>query len=71
MASIIREGKINQINSLIQTGTKVGLHHVREIPAGGETVIRLRFARAGSPVDFRDFDEVVDRRRAECDEFNG
>ncbi len=52
------------------TGTKVGLHHVREIPAGGETVIRLRFTRAGSPVDFRDFDEVFERRIAECDAFH-
>lgn len=64
------EGRPDAVNP-DQTGTKVGLHHVREIPPGGETVIRLRFARAGSPVDFRDFDEVVDRRRAECDEFHG
>lgn len=65
----IVEGRPDAVNPA-QTGTKVGLHHVREIPPGGETVIRLRFARAGSPVDFRDFDETVDRRRAECDAFH-
>ena len=64
----IVEGRPEAVNPA-QTGTKVGLHHVRTIGPGEETVIRVRMCGAESPVDFRDFDEVVDRRRTECDEF--
>ncbi|MGH7559974.1 MAG: MGH1-like glycoside hydrolase domain-containing protein [Gemmatimonadales bacterium] len=54
-----------------ETGTKAGLWYTTQIPAGGSAVYRLRLA-AGEPEEsFSTFDAVVERRRAEADEFYG
>jgi hypothetical protein len=51
-------------------GTKCAAHHVVDIDAGAEVVLRLRFAggeRLANP--FGDFDTIVAARLAEADEF--
>jgi hypothetical protein len=52
-------------------GTKAAAVHVVEVPAGGETVLRLRLAAAdGYPSEpFADFDAVFAVRIAEADDF--
>jgi hypothetical protein len=50
-------------------GTKVGVHYQVEIPARGSARFRLRLARGMLSRPFADFDEVLEQRRAEADEF--
>jgi hypothetical protein len=51
-------------------GTKCAAHHVLDVPAGGETVLKLRFRPAGlRDGAFEDFDAVFATRQAEADEF--
>jgi hypothetical protein len=51
-------------------GTKCAAHHVIDVPAGGETVLKLRFRAATLRDDpFADFDAVFDARQAEADAF--
>lgn len=54
-----------------QTGTKVGLHHVRQIGPGQSATIRVRLSQALIARPFRDFDTVMEARLAEADEFYG
>jgi hypothetical protein len=65
----IVEGEADAVNPQ-QRGTKAALHYIREVPAGGSTVLRLRLA-AGQPVAFApaEVDRTVAARRAEADEF--
>ena len=49
-------------------GTKGAAHYVLDVPAGGSATVRLRLTDGEQAVD-AGFDEVVDRRKAEADEF--
>ena len=51
------------------TGTKAGLHYVLDIPAGESKSIRMRLTEGESWHPFDDFDDVLNARRAEADEF--
>jgi len=50
-------------------GTKVAAAFKRTVPGGGQTQVRVRLARAEHAAPFRDFDEVMKRRRVEADEY--
>jgi hypothetical protein len=51
------------------TGTKAGLHYVLAVPAGGSTTIRMRLTEGESWNPFDGFDELMNTRRGEADEF--
>src|SRR5919106_4625321 len=50
-------------------GTKAAAHYQAEVPAQGSSRFRLRLARAVLARPFADFEEVLERRRAEADAF--
>jgi len=52
-----------------QQGTKSCLHHVRNVPAGGSTVIRLRLTPDTLDQPLAQVDAIVAKRLAEADEF--
>lgn len=52
-----------------QTGTKVGVYHQLEIPAGECKVIRLRLSKDKQRAPFEQFDEILANRIAEADAF--
>jgi hypothetical protein len=58
-----------------QTGTKTALHYFLDVPAGGTSVIRVRLAEIANPsIPAADwfgptFEQQVQQRRAEADEF--
>ena len=52
-----------------QLGTKAAAHYQLNLPAGGSARIRLRLSGDTINADFVDFDAILDRRRAEADEF--
>ena len=52
-----------------RTGTKACLHYEYNVPAGGSVVLRLRLSPDGPRISLSDVDEIVDRRKAEADEF--
>ena len=52
-------------------GTKAGVHYRAEVPGRGSASFRLRLARGMLSDPFADFDEVLEQRRAEADEFYG
>jgi hypothetical protein len=52
-----------------RTGTKAAFHHSLTIPAGGSACIRLRLSSAPAPEPFLRFEETLERRRREADEF--
>ena len=53
------------------TGTKAALHHVLTIPAGDSATIRLRLADYQTHRPFDGFDQFLDGRRSEADDFYG
>lgn len=53
-------------------GTKVAAHHVITVPAGGKSVVRVRLYQhdhAPKRNAFADFDEILQKRKNETDEF--
>jgi hypothetical protein len=52
-----------------RTGTKTAAHSELTIPAGGVARLRLRFSADMADGPFADFDEVVEARRHEADQF--
>jgi Glycosyl hydrolase family 63 C-terminal domain len=52
-----------------QCGTKAGLLHALEVPAGGRVSIRLRLSRHRDTMPFQRFDEMMQRRQREADEY--
>jgi hypothetical protein len=52
-----------------KTGTKAAAWHHETIRSGGKIEMRLRLSRRAQPAPFGDFDEYLDERRAEADEF--
>jgi len=51
------------------TGTKAAFHYVMAVPAGGHDKIRMRLTHGESWHPFDDFDDVLNARRGEADEF--
>ncbi|TMF37102.1 MAG: glucosidase [Chloroflexi bacterium] len=54
--------------NLQRTGTKAAFRHHLRVGPGANATIRLRLSASGARVD-SDFDAILDRRRAEADEF--
>jgi len=52
-----------------RTGTKSAAHYQLLIDAGGQEVVRLRLSHETPEVGFGDFDQILNSRRAEADEF--
>jgi hypothetical protein len=52
-----------------QTGTKAGILYQLTIPAGKWAQVRLRLSKATNGSAFKDFEEVIEHRRHEADEF--
>jgi hypothetical protein len=52
-----------------RTGTKVAFHYVLTIPAAGAARVRLRLSNARAAEPFVHFEEVLENRRREADEF--
>ncbi|HEU4346851.1 MAG TPA: glucosidase [Actinoplanes sp.] len=63
-------GEVGAVNPA-RSGTKAAAHYVLDVPAGGSATVRLRLTDAdlGAGACAAGFDEMVDRRRAEADEF--
>ncbi len=61
-------GKKDAVNP-VQTGTKAALHYALSLAGGSSAEIRLRFSRTNRERPFEDFDEVLELRRTEADEF--
>nr|BFE73263.1 glucosidase [Actinoplanes digitatis] len=65
-------GEASSVNPA-RTGTKVAADVVLELPPGGSAAVRLRLTDQAPAADGQssaaDFDELLDRRRAEADEF--
>ena len=51
------------------TGTKAALHHFLVVPAEGSATIRLRLTDTASERPFDGFDELMNTRRGEADDF--
>ena len=51
------------------TGTKAALDFALDIPAGGSQTIRMRLTNGPNERPFDDFDDVMNARRGEADEF--
>ncbi len=68
------EGDVSAVNPA-RRGTKAAAHYTIEIPPGGHEVLRLRLAEHGAHASaslaFAAFDEIVESRRAEADDFYG
>ncbi len=52
-----------------RAGTKAAAHYCLKVPAGGAESIRLRLAGGAIASPFDGFDEVLEARRAEADDF--
>ena len=52
-----------------RVGTKACLHYVRQVPAGGSIVLRLRLTPDQMKNPLKDVGAVVGKRKAEADEF--
>jgi hypothetical protein len=52
-----------------RTGTKAAFHYPLTVPARGSASVRLRLMNLPEPEPFARFDEVMDLRRREADEF--
>jgi len=61
-------GRQNAVNPA-QTGTKAAAHYQLDVPAGITSVIRLRLSNSPPDDPFGDFDQTVEQRRLEADEF--
>ena len=51
-------------------GTKTAAHYQLNLSAGANTRLRLRLRKEELEADIADFDAILDRRRAEADEFH-
>jgi hypothetical protein len=50
-------------------GTKAGICHVKEVPAGQKMEVRLRLSKSGQPSSLDGFDFTFEKRIAEANEF--
>jgi Glycosyl hydrolase family 63 C-terminal domain len=53
------------------TGTKAAAHYQLDVPAGMTSVIRLRLGNSALADPFGNFDQIVEQRRREADQFYG
>ena len=61
-------GQADAVNPA-REGTKAAAHYVLDVPAGGSRTVRVRLT-GSTPADaFRDFDQVLNSRIADADEF--
>jgi hypothetical protein len=51
------------------TGTMAAMHHIVTVPAGGSATIRMRLADYETDRPFDGFDQFLDSKRGEADEF--
>jgi hypothetical protein len=51
------------------TGTRAALHNILVVPAGGSATLRLRLTDTETPRPFDGFEELMNVRRGEADEF--
>jgi hypothetical protein len=65
---LLVQGREDAVNPM-QEGTKAGAHYRLELLPEGSATIRLRLARGVLKTPFADFDQALERRRAEADEF--
>jgi hypothetical protein len=61
-------GRKEAVNPLA-SGTKAGAHYALDISAGGTSRLRLRLKAGAIGDPFRNFDDSIDKRRQEADEF--
>jgi hypothetical protein len=61
-------GRADAVNPR-RIGTKAAAHYDLEVPGGGQRTIRLRLAPADAAGSFKSFDEVIDQRLQDADEF--
>ena len=61
-------GKKDTVNPL-KSGTKAAAHYRLEVPAGGSQVVRLQLSAKPSSDEFDNFDEIIEARLANADEF--
>jgi len=61
-------GRTDAVNPT-NIGSKVGLHHAFEVPAGSSRQVRIRLCKGEPTTPFADFDMIMAQRRAEADEF--
>ncbi len=66
----IVQGRFDRANPAL-FGTKAAAWFFARIPAGGSEVIRVRFRIEPSEAPFAHFDEIVEERRIDADEFHG
>ena len=52
-----------------KTGTKAAAHSLVRVEAGGQGVVRVRLTAGGSNAPFSGFEDVMDERRKEANEF--
>jgi hypothetical protein len=65
---VVVQGKRAAVNPA-QTGTKAAAHYDLIVPAGKFLIARLRLSNSAPSDPFRDFDEQVERRSHEADDF--
>ena len=67
----INDAVVNGADSLNSTnsGTKVAVHVIADIPPGGRFTTRVRLSPIMTKTSFADFDAVMKQRRADSDEF--
>jgi len=65
----IVSGRREAVNSA-RLGTKTAAHYQLNLSAGANTRLRLRLRKEELEADIADFDSILDRRRAEADEFH-
>ena len=61
-------GRTDAVNPR-QRGTKAAPHYRLEIPAGGHAVVRLRLSADAHDDRFAAFDDLIERRRRDADDF--
>jgi len=61
-------GRQDSVNPAM-TGTKAAVWHQETIRPGGKIEVRLRLSRHGQQAPFGDFEQCLEQRRAEADEF--
>jgi hypothetical protein len=64
----IVRGKTQGVNSA-QVGTKAAVHYVRSVPPGESVEFRVRLTSGWQNRPFVDFTDLLERRRAEADEY--
>ena len=63
----IVDGRLEAVRS--ESGTKAGAWHRFEVPAGGKAQVRLRLTAEDLQRPFEHFDDFLERRKQEADEF--